>query len=117
MRNKTTLRQVPQGVVATIDERPKMFDYYYELDTETSHQRYCEADLLYVNDHTIIASTFGVGKELVIEADTNIGYETIAIDDLVISIIDFNQPYEYTETNKVPGFLFRQSYVGPEFQP
>jgi hypothetical protein len=98
MRNKTTLRQVPQGVVATIDERPKLFDYYYELDTETSHQRYCEADLLYVNDHTIIASTFGVGKELVIEADTNIGYETIAIDDLVISIIDFNQPYEYTET-------------------
>lgn len=104
---KTTLRQVPQGVIATVDVRPKENEDYWTyigfeepITVEKPVVMTNWFDKLWDKDnyHTIIASTFGVGKELVIEADTNIGYETIAIDDLVISIIDFTKPYEYTET-------------------
>ena len=106
-KEKTTLRQVPQGIIATVDERPKEtdqwvyigFDEPIEIGKPIMIPNWFDKLWDKDNYHTVIATTFGWGKELVIEADTNIGYETIVIDDLVISIIDFTKPYEYTETD------------------
>ena len=34
-KEKVTLRQVPQGVIATVDERPKIGQKYYDVKNKT----------------------------------------------------------------------------------
>lgn len=87
---KCTLRKVNEGVVATVDRRPKLNEYYFDTmfqDWVKNNFDVCE-DYEDKDLHTIIASTFGVGKELLIQNQTM----------QKIEVFDFNQPYEYTET-------------------
>lgn len=95
-KEKTTLRQVPQGVVATIDERPKIGEYHLEDNQILNIFPNYLTDLNACDK--VIASTFGVGKELVIEGYTVFGSKSIRTDKLEVLGIEFGKPYDYTET-------------------
>ena len=89
---KCTLRKTEQGVVATIDERPKMQEYYcYIVDFQVEKRMIINDNYYNKNFHTIIASTFGVGKELVIPTKTN-------LSALIWDNNCNDGEYDYTET-------------------
>jgi hypothetical protein len=62
---KGTLRKVNEGIVFTIDERPKIGNFGYNTKIgkclEYDNRMYLFVDY---SDHKILASTFGVGLEL-----------------------------------------------------
>jgi len=98
----TTLINTTQGVIAVVDERPKaQHPYYNTIKGEYFSHAYFTED----TDHTIIASTFGVGKELYVEYFGWAGLDRMRIDRFIEvwereekKYIDFTKPYEYTET-------------------
>lgn len=103
---KCTLRQVSQGIVATIDKRPKAGDYAYE----PKHNIYYKWVMSYTpvtnKYHKIIASAFGVGKELYVEYFGWAGLDRMEFNIFIKvwereenKYIDFTKPYEYTETD------------------
>ena len=97
-KEKAVLRQVPQGVIATVNERPKIGQKYYDVKNKTI-LTFVTSDLdNYLIDqdcHTIIASNFGVGKELF---GQYIGYEVFNPN----VFLEFDKLHEYTEnTNQV----------------
>lgn len=65
---KGTLKKVNEGIVFTIDKRPKIGDWYLSsynlIGKRSGYFINCLYDRLYNSDHKIIASTFGVGLEL-----------------------------------------------------
>jgi hypothetical protein len=66
MRGK--LKKVNEGIVFTIDKRPKIGDWYLSsynlIGKRSGYFINCLYDRLYNSDHKILASTFGVGLEL-----------------------------------------------------
>ena len=99
---KTTLRQVPQGVIATVDRRPKENEDYWTyigfeepitVEKPVFMTNWFEKLWDRDNYHTIIASTFGVGKELVAHY---IGFEP---KFNINGVLEIGKPYEYTETD------------------
>jgi hypothetical protein len=68
LEEKGTLKKVNEGIVFTIDERPKIGDWYLSsynlIGKRSGYFINCLYDRLYNSDHKIIASTFGVGLEL-----------------------------------------------------
>ncbi len=60
---KGTLIKVNEGIVFTIDERPKIGDCYLSISKRMA-QRFHKDDSFFSNQHKILASTFGVGLEL-----------------------------------------------------
>ena len=99
---KCTLRKVEQGVVATIEERHKAHHPYYN---SIKCKYFSHAYFTKNTDHAIIASTFGVGKEIYIEYFGWAGSDTMELDNFVKvwgiggkEPIDYNKEYTYTET-------------------
>lgn len=104
---KCTLRKVSQGVVATVDERPKEGDWILDYGVCSI---YIDGDVMIDNGEfkTIIASTFGAGKELYLNADNNRNLDKLS-SHLTIGNIKmrssinysdnlFAKQYDYTET-------------------
>lgn len=90
---KCTLRKVNEGVVTTVDERPKAQQPYYDtIKGEYFSHAYFTED----TDHFIIASTFGVGKELKWERGGLVQDVNNLHDRFIEQVKD--QLYEYTET-------------------
>lgn len=58
-----TLRQVADGIVATVDERPEIRDICFN----TTYNIITVCYNKFEDQHKIIASTFGVGKELLVD--------------------------------------------------
>lgn len=104
---KTTLRQVPQGVIATVDRRPKENEDYWTyigleepITVEKPVFMTNWFDKLWDKDnyHTIIASTFGVGKQLQFTLDEDNAYAShIGWGKFVKEQCD--KLHEYTETD------------------
>lgn len=90
----TTLINTPQGVIAVVDRPPKLNDIPY-IETETDEY----GDIISEVYKTIIASTFGVGKELQIIVDGFIVSDPIS--KLLVSEFSNTKPYEYTETENL----------------
>lgn len=91
----TTLINTPQGVIAVVDERPKYGEYYAVMDIGPNillhniYGHYKSSLIAEDNDYRkIIASTFGVGKELI-------------IPEVWLLLESSNGPYEYTETENL----------------
>lgn len=91
MSNKCTLRKVNEGVVATVDEIPKIGDWSYNTITNLLWFNDFNEKYLYA-EQKIIASTFGVGKELVAHY---IGFEP---KFNINGVLEIGKEYEYTET-------------------
>jgi hypothetical protein len=87
-KEKTTLRQVPQGVVATIDERPKIGEYHLEDNQILNIFPNYLTDLNACDK--VIASTFGVGKSIQYSKHDKVLTEGVIT-------VTFGKEYEYTE--------------------
>jgi hypothetical protein len=61
---KGKLRKVNEGIVFTIDKRPKIGDLYINIGINDGVAYFKTKDDYNSNDHKILASTFGVGLEL-----------------------------------------------------
>lgn len=97
---KGTLRKVDGGIVFTIDERPKLDDWGCNTIMDKCLQ-YDSRKCPYVDytDHKVIASTFGVGLELVINFKKQ-KLEKYLFSFLVDNV--FNTKYLFTvQNNKV----------------
>ena len=82
---KGTLRKVNEGIIFTIDERPKYKDYYFDVmfqdwvqDLFNVCADYNDTDL-----HKILASTFGVGLGLSVRYMGWFGEDTMSFDSFV----------------------------------
>lgn len=92
---KCTLRKVEQGIVATIDKRPKENELYYS----EKHNMICiEDEMSYPwskideKDHKIIASNLGVGMELWLVQQGQVPF----IPNEVNSHFFMNKEYSYS---------------------
>ena len=96
---KGVLRKVNDGIVFTIDERPKMGDWWYHSNGVINNLSNELNDPDYEDCHKILASTFGVGLELYMLLEQEM--------DLILPLedclhIEFNTEYPYTiQDNKV----------------
>jgi hypothetical protein len=86
---KGIFKKTEDGIIFTIDERPKMGDFYYDKNTIIGI-RSVDNDMLYKDDHKVLASTFGIGLELLIQNKSM----------NKIEVFDFNKKYEYTINDK-----------------
>jgi hypothetical protein len=98
LEQKGTLRKVNEGIVFTIDERPKMGEHYYNTIINECNFRTLRNDSLYESqDQKILASTFGVGLELQVYYNT---YSKATKDEVLESMVGYEYPYTIQD-NKV----------------
>lgn len=104
MDMKGTLRKTSEGVIFTIDERPKIGDCYLSISKRMA-QRFHKDDSFFSNQHKILASTFGVGLELWVKlkrVDTSVVFGGKFRPLNKLDEINFNTDHPYKiENNKV----------------
>jgi hypothetical protein len=100
---KCTLRKVSDGIIVTIDERPRIDDHWvyigFDEPIEVGHPVYMPNWFNKLwdkgNYHKILASTFGVGLELVAPLDDIMSIS----DEEWFAMLESNKEYEYTITD------------------
>jgi hypothetical protein len=98
---KCTLRKVSDGIIVTIDERPRIDDHWvyigFDEPIEVGHPVYMPNWFNKLwdkgNYHKILASTFGIGLELVAHY---IGFEP---KFNINGVLELGKEYEYTITD------------------
>jgi hypothetical protein len=98
---KGTLRKVNEGIVSTIDERPKEGDYCYDSGLVFGPYEFGDISVSTEGFKIILASTFGVGLELRINIDQSNNYASAIGWDRYVQE-KLNTEYSYTiQDNKV----------------